>query len=37
MKYDLNSFIKACMSLLKRTLIILVVITFIFLFKDKSE
>ena len=37
MKYDLNSFIKDCMSLLKRTLIILVVITFIFLFNDKSE
>ncbi len=30
MKYDLNSFIKDCMSLLT-------IIAFIFLFKDKSE
>ena len=37
MKYDLNSFIKDCMSLFKRTLIILTIITFIFLFRDKSE
>ena len=37
MKYDLNSFIKDCMSLFKRMLIILTIIAFIFLFKDKSE